>query len=114
VRGAQGGKQKSSTTKVVATLGTPGRSPNNRKVNMSTVQATEAEAKKVAELLGNMFHMDPPKVMFNTWKDGRTMVVTEELPWEWHNYWIEDRQDNPAGVWVEPYNNGIASVWKEV
>jgi hypothetical protein len=105
---------KSSTATAVTTLGTPGRSPNNRKVNMATVQATEAEAQKVAELLGNMFHTNPPKVMFNTWEDGRTMVVTEELHWEWQNYWNPDSQDIPKGVWLEPYDNSIASVWKEV
>ena len=87
---------------------------------MTTVQASAEEAAIVAEILLDTLSDSPYPldVMYNTWQEGRTVINTEELPFEWYATAALDAMLNnkmwPKGVWLEPYDNSITSVWKEI
>lgn len=92
-----------------------------------TVQATRAQAEKVVDELMRVFNQEKwgwerPRIMVDEWEDGRTVFVWDGPP-EWtyvFPYGGTIGRDVkvpeaklPPGVWTEPYNLGVVSVYYE-
>ena len=72
-----------------------------------------------------LFDWERQRVMVDTWEHGRTVVVWEEGPhgWMWvfpcggmlnGTSWEVAEAEQPKGVWVEPYDGCVVSVYQEV
>jgi hypothetical protein len=93
-------------------------------------QATAQEAEAVVDALMKVFDQplfdwERPRVMVDTWEHGRTVVVWEEGPhgWMWvfpcggmlnGTSWEVPGAELPKGVWVEPNDGCVVSVYQEV
>ena len=94
------------------------------------MQATAQQAEAVADALMKVFDQplfdwERPRVMVDTWEQGRTVVVWEEGPrgWMWvfpyggmlnGTSWEVFEAELPNGVWVEPNDGCMISVYQEV
>jgi hypothetical protein len=72
-----------------------------------------------------LFDWELPRVMVDTWEHGRTVVVWEEGPYGWTwvfpcggmlngSRWEVPEAQLPKGVWVEPNDGCVVSVYQEV
>jgi len=93
-------------------------------------QATAQQAEAVVDALMKVFNQplfdwEPPRVVVDTWEQGRTVVVWEEGPhgWTWvfpcggmlgGSLWEIPKAELPKGVRVEPYDGSVVSVYQEV
>ncbi len=93
-------------------------------------QATAQQAEAVADALmkvfdQQLFNWELPRVMVDTWEHGRTVVVWEEGPYGWTwvfpcggmlggSRWEVPEAQLPKGVWVEPNDGCVVSVYQEV
>jgi hypothetical protein len=93
-------------------------------------QATAQQAEAVVDALMKVFDQplfdwERPRVMVDTWEHGRTVCVWEEGPhgWMWvfpcggmlnGTSWEVPEAELPKGVWVEPYDGCVVSVYQKV
>ena len=93
-------------------------------------QATAQQAEAVVDALMKVFEQplfdwERPRVMVDTWEHGRTVVVWEEGPHGWMGVfpcggmlngtlWEVPEAELPKGVWVEPSDGCVVSVYQEV
>jgi hypothetical protein len=93
-------------------------------------QATAQQAEAVVDALMKVFDQplfdwERPRVIVETGEHGRTLVVWEEGPhgWIWvfpcggmlkGTGWEVFEAELPRGVWVEPYDGCVLSVYQEV
>jgi hypothetical protein len=91
-------------------------------------QATAQQAEAVVDALMKVFDQplfdwERPRVVVDTWEQGRTVVVWEEGPHRWMwvfprggmlngTSWEIPKAELPKGVWVEPYDGCAVSVYQ--
>jgi hypothetical protein len=92
-------------------------------------QATAQQAEAVVDALLTVFDQplfdwERPRVMVDTWEQGRTVVVWEEGPHGWMSVfpcggmlsgtsWEVPEAELPKGVWVEPNDRCVVRVYQE-
>ena len=92
-------------------------------------QATAQQAEAVVDALLKafeqpLFDWERPRVVVETWEHGRTVVVWEAGPhgWMWvfpcggmlsGTLWEVPEAELPKGVWVEPKDGCVVSVYQE-
>ena len=93
-------------------------------------QATAQQAEAVVDALLKVFEQplfdwERPRVIVDTWEHGRTVVVWEEGPHGWMGVfprggmlngtlWEIPKAELPKGVWVEPNDGYVVSVYQVV
>jgi hypothetical protein len=107
------------------TIDRPGADPIYQK-KQATAQQAEAVVDALMKVFDQpLFEWARPRVMVDTWEHGRTVVVWEEGLYGWTSVfpcggmlngtlWEVPEAVLPKGVWVEPDDGCVVSVYQEV